>query len=909
MNERTALGRRAIRTGAALLVAGAVAAIWLLPPHAEVGTPDATVGGWRIRLYSVAAPVDAIYELVQDQTPNRELSTADATIPTAALADLGGALHVEAEALLRVEAAGQHGFELRAPGPAALQIGERTVLAKAGGSPTARGSAYLAAGDHPLRLRTAVDAAPSAALRLLWRKPGRAELVTIPADALRRFVGATPVVSPGIKRLRRDVCAFRAGDGLPLDGVHPGWTVEDIRPEGFEPAVGAMAFLPDGRLGVATFAPKNDTEMRGADGVLWALRVDEGGGDEAVLARVAEGLHDPMGLCVVGERVFVAEAEAITELRDDDGDGSYEGRRRLAGGWTSDNYHQFTCGLRHRNGKLYTALSTALYLAPLRERLGMPPGRFDQGPNPPLRGSVLEIDLLTGAVQPIAGGLRTPNGIGWSAGGALLVADNQGNWVPTSKVVHIRAGHFYGFEADTRTQTATYPDGGAPTPFQDRPCTPPAVWLPHNEVCNSPGDMVPIRDPFYEDQLLLAELTLGGIRRLQLEEVDGVLQGAVFRFSQGLEAGVHRLCWGPDGALYAGMVGERGNWSWRGTRFGLQRLVPNGHRVFEMHSIHARADGFALRWTKPIDRAWLGDPRNFAIRTWTYERAPTYGAPKHDEHVLVATRATPDADGRGVRLRVPGLRAGRVVAFRADPVSSDGERAWSTEAWYTLQRLPRAAATVARVDPGRHDADVAAGRVPADAIVLFDGDDLDQWHTRGAPARWSIADGAMHPDGTGPIETRQQFVDYQLHLEWRVPPGAEEHGQARGNSGVLLHGRYEVQILDSFDNPTYADGGAAAVYGQHPPAVNACRAPGEWQTYDLVFTAPRFDDGAVAQPARLTALHNGVLVHDDVALLGTTGHRRAPAYEEHALAGPIRLQDHGAPVQFRNVWVRSLPPP
>ena len=208
------------------------------------------------------------------------------------------------------------------------------------------------------------------------------------------------------------------------------------------------------------------------------------------------------------------------------------------------------------------------------------------------------------------------------------------------------------------------------------------------------------------------------------------------------------------------------------------------------------------------------------------------------------------------------------------------------------------------VDPGPAAAPVQA---PADATVLFDGKDLAAWTGRNGEARWRVQDGAMEVNGTGDIQTKQEFGDCQLHVEWATPAEVEGESQARGNSGVFLFGRYEVQVLDSFRNETYADGQAAAIYGQFPPLVNVCRKPGEWQTYDIVFVAPRFTaDGKLESPARITVLHNGVLVHHDRVLLGQTAHRSVPAYRAHAAKGPIRLQDHGNPTRFRNLWVREL---
>jgi Domain of Unknown Function (DUF1080) len=199
---------------------------------------------------------------------------------------------------------------------------------------------------------------------------------------------------------------------------------------------------------------------------------------------------------------------------------------------------------------------------------------------------------------------------------------------------------------------------------------------------------------------------------------------------------------------------------------------------------------------------------------------------------------------------------------------------------------------------------------PADAVVLFDGRSLDRWASdSGAAPRWRIERGAMVVvPGTGTLHTRDGFGDVQLHIEWSTPSPAKGRGQDRGNSGVFFaDGLYEVQVLDSYQNDTYADGQAAALYGQFPPLVNASRAPGAWQTYDIIYRRPRFGaGGALTSAARLTVIHNGVLVQDAMELVGPTANQSRPPYEQHPDRLPISLQDHGHRVQFRNIWLRDL---
>lgn len=199
-------------------------------------------------------------------------------------------------------------------------------------------------------------------------------------------------------------------------------------------------------------------------------------------------------------------------------------------------------------------------------------------------------------------------------------------------------------------------------------------------------------------------------------------------------------------------------------------------------------------------------------------------------------------------------------------------------------------------------------KAPSDAIVLFDGNNLNEWTSKdGSAAGWKVADGAMTVvKGKGDVFSKREFGDIQLHLEWRSPTEIVGEGQGRGNSGVFFQGRYEVQVLDSYESKTYSNGQASAVYKQHIPLVNATRKPGEWQTYDIIFTAPAFNkDGIKVKSAYITVLHNGVLVQNHVEVKGTTEYIGLPKNVAHGKA-PLHLQDHGNPVSYRNIWVREL---
>jgi hypothetical protein len=210
------------------------------------------------------------------------------------------------------------------------------------------------------------------------------------------------------------------------------------------------------------------------------------------------------------------------------------------------------------------------------------------------------------------------------------------------------------------------------------------------------------------------------------------------------------------------------------------------------------------------------------------------------------------------------------------------------------------------VTPGKTKTDA-----PSDAVILFNGTTASGWqHANGDEAKWTVADNALTiKPGTGAIQTKQKFGDCQLHIEWRIDKNVKGEGQDRGNSGIFLMGRYELQVLDNYNNinKTYVNGQAGSMYKQTAPLVNVCKAPGEWQTYDIVFTAPRFsDNGSVISPARITVMQNGVLVQNNTTIWGNTEYIGLPFYEKHDAKEPLMLQDHSHLTSYRNIWIREL---
>ncbi|MEM9915099.1 MAG: family 16 glycoside hydrolase [Planctomycetota bacterium] len=781
-------------------------------------------------------------------------------------------------------------------------------------------------------------------LKLEWRVPGGEEFVPIPAKFWRSIADPTRVTSPGPKRL---ASTRTPGDGKPVAGLHPGYDLATIRPPASKPSVGAMAFMPDGRLLVGTFSPKQRSDVALPDidskepDKLFEVRGATGDDVSAYeLVPVADGLFEPSGLCAIGDALYVAHRRAVTRLTDEDGDGFFETHHDVGSGWEGWNYHQFTFGLVERGGKLYAALSTAM--APPKWE-GM---RANSAPNGPMRGGLLEIDPTNDSARVIAGGLRTPNTVALGPNEDLFYADNQGTWFPTSVLSHLEPGRFYGHFNNTNVVpnlAERYPDGGHPSAFADQLRSRPVVYLPQNELINSPSKPLLIEDGPFAGQMFLGEITSGGIRRVFVEKVNGQWQGAAFRFTQGLESGVNRLAWGPDGGLYIGGIGANGNWSWNNTRFGLQRLKANGNTVFEMHSVSATPDGFEVRFTKPVDPAWLADPENYAVLQWNYRPTQNYGGVKTNREGLAVAEALPGEDGRRVRLVIEGLKPERCVYLRLNPTSTDGDAIWSTEVFYTLNMIPRAepfqAATLNGepiVAQGDDAPGVGVGVLPpGDAVALIGRSFRGLIHQSPEPQSKMPRTGAVtqaelvatNPDQgvpvsleLGDLRSAVEFGDHRLHVEFLTtgPARGQTYNANTGNSGVYLQGLYEIQVLSTpraKPAEEMEDWEAGSIYKSKAPDANASSGYGQWQSYDIWFRAARFDEqGHKTENARVTVYWNGQLIHDDVELESPTG--LAAAIGENlrpgatVLTGPLRLQAHlnnaQRPVRYRNVWVAPL---
>jgi len=496
----------------------------------------------------------------------------------------------------------------------------------------------------------------------------------------------------------------RPGSGEPLVDVNPAYTIEQARPDDFQPNVGALCFLPNGKLAVLSFTPANNGVFREEpNGTLYILDNPTSTDTSKIkVHKVTDQLYNPLGMNYVDGALYISDRDEVSKWTDTDNDGYPDKRETFASGWISDNYHHFTFGLPYHDGYFYVTLSTNITFDKMIKEENIK-GRVDSlnGPNPAERGCLLKIDAKTGQYTIVVGGLRTPNGVSLATDGNILMPDNQGAWKPASGIYVAQQGAFYGHYNNTEATSDFYPNGGVPSAFSDQPITPPAIWIPQNECANSPAEMIaiPQGQPF-AGQYLMAEITRGGLRRVMLEEVDGTWQGAIFRHSQGFEAGLNRLEWGPDGCLYVGGMGSGGNWGWRppgkgsNALFGLQRMRPTGKTAFEFREVHATKEGFEVYFTKPVKLADLQDINNWAINAWTYKQTPQYGGPKipkddKDQVVAIDYIATAD-DGMAVKIVLKGERKpNHVYHIRSSVNSEAGEKMWSNEVWYTFHKAPK----------------------------------------------------------------------------------------------------------------------------------------------------------------------------------------------------------------------------
>jgi len=867
-----------------LLVSWLGSAAWAQSPQAQ------GEGGILLRLYDVGQPLMRLYSPVSGETPSavRVIRSPDLKGERGDFDPCRDYFLSELIATLNIAESGEYTFRLTCDDGANLLVDDRRLIdldgLQSGASSTA--SIGLMRGAHSVRV-VHFDNTGDALIKLEWRKPDQedpeafevipAPVFSIPQDASRAAV-------PGRKRVEWKLQRGRPGDLRPLEGIHPAYDVFQAKGPGFNPRISGIDFLPDGRLVICSWDEDGDA------GTLVCATDDW---RESRIKPFAYGLHRPGGVCVVDGIAYCAQKQELTKLHDP------SGRNHLVDEyWTvsadwpvTANDSELTFGPVYKDGAFYIALAQALS-----------PDGHSLPTQAPQRGTVAKISP-EGKTEFIAGGLRWPNGLAWGPAGELFATDTRGEWVPTGKLVHIKPQRFFGARSKT------------PGPFDDQPVTPPVAWLPHGEISIAPSQPTLVPNGPFKDHMLIGDVVYGGLSRVFLENVAGEYQGCVFQFAQGFEAGVHRLAWSADGQLFVAGIGMDG-WRHAGRKnSSLQKLRFNGRSAFEMFAVRARTNGMQIEFTEAPAPETAADPRFYEVKQWRYEPTAEFAGPKLDEEDLDIKSLTLSDDRKSVFVELPGMKAGRVVyirllgAFRSDK----GAEPWTTEAWYTLNNIPKdTPGTVAQ------QAILASPNVLTDAEqkagwkLLFDGKTTQGWRgfkKQDIPDGWKVEDGCLTRVGQGgDIITADQFDHFELSLEWRIAKGGNSGifyrvGEGEGLDAVWSTGP-EMQVLD---NDFHADGqnpltSAGANYALHP-------AP-----RDLTLPVGRFNQARiVVQGNKVEHWLNGVQVcayelnsDDWTKLIRESKFKSLPRYGREA-KGHIALQDHGDKVWYRNIKIRPLP--
>lgn len=659
-----------------------------------------------------------------------------------------------------------------------------------------------------------------------------------------------------------------------------------VVPDGERLEVGGVDFLSNGDMLVST---RRGRVWRVQDPLAADIR-------DARFSIFADGLHEGLGLHVErdprGDRVFVTQRGEVTQLVDADGDGRADVFRTLCDDWgLSGNYHEFAFGLpKGADGRLYVGLN-----------VGFTDPEWWHGRSiAPWRGWIVAIDPTSGAMEPFAHGLRSPAGLGTNARGELFVTDNQGDWLPTGPVYHVKPGRFYGHPASLRwtddyRSNDVVPSTTLPPDVERQPA---AVWLPY-AWSRSPGNLVADTTggrfgPFGE-QMFLAELTLGRLLRVQLEEVRGEYQGAVFPFLDDVGS-VVRVAFAPDGTLIGGLT-NRG-WGGKSPADGLVRVRWTGATPFEIERVHLIDGGFELTFTEPADPASFAD---VDLIQYDYDYWWEYGSPERRTRPVDVTAVSVSRDGYVATVRAPDLVPAMVARMTLDGVTSSRGAPLRNDAFaYTINQFPNGPLTDEHVakratpPPPRRSADEGWLR-------LSYGDALDAWRSEG----WALVNAALSGADPSTFTTepgnnalvnvnhgtpsdyvsRYALSDGVVHVEFMLGEGAA--------TSVRVHDRYEI-VFDGSDAAgtiTLADGTALA------PRFEVPRDAGVWSVVEIDFEAPRFDaDGLRTSPARFASVTvDDVVIHEDV----TFDAPNAVRADAPALADAVGVDDARADVAER----------
>ncbi|MFK7937633.1 MAG: family 16 glycoside hydrolase [Saprospiraceae bacterium] len=872
------------------------------PAELEFSETGATVKdndllpGLYLKFFQTGQPYTKIADIKWDAKPQFQTIIPNVEATDGDLAEAGENFALDLIGYINIPKDNNYTFRLASDDGSRLTIGDQVVIDHDGlhGASEMDGEMALRKGYHPFRVQF-FNHGGGKNIVLKWRSFDDNSFKAVPAAYFVHHKDEqkpSELVAGPLGGAKTKI----PGDEMSLDGVHPSYTLTQARPETFTPKVGGMDFLSDGRLVLSTWD---------AEGAIYILdNVAQGDPTKITTKKIAKGLAEPLGIKVVDDEIYVLQKQELTKLVDTDGDDFIDEYQTISNAWrTSGNFHEFAFGLVYKDDHFYATLAIAIE-----------PGGASTQPQIQDRGKAVKINKNTGALEFIGQGLRTPNGIGIGVDNEIFIADNQGDWLPSCKILHLQEGAFFGGRAVDFAGT------------EGLKMTNPVVWLPQDEIGNSPTTPILCQDGRYQGQMIHGEVTHGGVKRVFVEEIDGQYQGAVFRFIQGLEAGVNRMVYGPDGGLYVGGIGSTGNWRHNGTLwYGVQRLEYNDNPVFEMLAVRAKANGLEIEFTEPLAEGMGWDVGEYNVEQWWYEPTENYGGPKMDQEDLNVKFATVSADRKRVFLELDGMKKEHVLYVRLpnDWVSSNYNSIWSTEMWYTMNVIPTEAGTIAEA-PAPLPMNTLTATEKADGWkLLFDGETTAGWknyNKDGIGAAWKVKDGILYLDtsnkgtgkddwqaGGGDIMTTEPYEDYILELEWKI-------GNC-GNSGIIFNVHEvegfeyvwqtgpEMQILDNTCHPDakIVTHRAGDLYDMIETSLANVKPAGQWNKIRLVNNGNKMEHW---QNGRKVVEYE-LLGEEWKAMVAKSKFNGWEKWGETS-GGHIALQDHGDPVFFRNIKIKPL---
>ncbi|MEM7657772.1 MAG: family 16 glycoside hydrolase [Bacteroidota bacterium] len=841
--------------------------IWsLLSIRTVLAQSEELQKGALVELYQLKGPLNGLPQLFPNQAPNQAFIT-----PAVAMFEgsryrtpfdqMGRHFFAEVSGYLKMSTADTFQFRLSANEGARIFIDD-SLMASVGplmaGMPTIDGTGslefrmFLDTELHPFRIEYFNQ---DGAKTLLWEWyiAGIRSYAEVPQEVLRCQTPDENIAKPGFKRAYTAQARAIPGDAWSVDGLHPSLNREAWEFPGFAPRVGGMDRLPDGSIAIATF-----------DGVGAVYLWKEQDGAEPSLQRIATGLAEPMGLKVVDGNIYVLQRQELTQLIDINEDGIIDEFRLIAGGWAcSPNERELAGALNHDGRHFYVSLAAAADKdgRKLAEQL-------------PQRGSILKVSS-DGSWEEIATDAFAPLGL-YCQGDQVWYTDVQAIDQPAS-TVHL-AGQAQ-----------------------------PVVWLPRNLVAEVPTDLTVLRSGPFENQLVVADLAYGGLRRIAPEMVNGQWQGAAFRFSQGFEGGISRLLPTEDGFL----VGR--SYLWKGwdlpghLNAGLEQITFAEGSTFEMSRITARSNGISIEFSEAIAPGYGERLSDYRIMGWEPNSGGAQLLPIEISGLALSE------DRRRLDVQLSGLKAGMVLFVRIlQPFpSEDNQSLWSTEAWYNMNQVPSGKAlSLSLPDSTAFLNSLSEAEKAAGWDLLFDGTTTEGFRSfreKNLASGWQVVDGALTlvEAGAGYLVTDQAYEHFELSVEWNLVEG--------GNSGIFFHVSEEkesvwtiapeYQLLDDLRHPDnqLATHRAGSDYDLMAPAFEALNPPGTYNRTRIIV-----DHGKVQHWLNGYLLLQYELGSEEWA--ERVANSKFAPHKDFGKAGKgvIAFQDHGDRVSFRNLKIRQL---